>query len=508
MDSGLIVSAIAIEIVYAGLVSAAAGAFFRHQGHTVAEAGAYGLMAMLMLHCWLAQVLLFTGLPGLFMWFQLPAAAAAGWVIRRYHRPLADQYVSLRRFARAHWAPVGSMSAAWVYLSAVWVWKTGLAHIPAAQAGTDFWNPAFLWTASATGDFALPVLNQAVWMAPWQSAFAPGVANFGAYIAIALATYALARRYAWPPTAITVSLLVVSMPRLAHQSLSAGSELLPAAAALVAVLALYRLLEEPHARDAGMLVCTISFSVAGGRLCYAMPSVLAALSLLILARRHDIRLWPQAIRSHPQVTVISAAALLIFSQILTVAVNLEAGNPWMGDATVDTLAFNTDRLSGAAANLVRYMLLTIHFPEILDRFGQWAFGVSGLAGLKLFYQSVIAPVAGDKGAAVAFDLSWGSANGGGWFGPVGFLLVMPSLVNAFRRGPDRLKMTAFALASYWVLVALVAAWQPSNVRMMTPFFVVSGFTMAFFLPPWRLGRKGRLMLQLFGIMMLAGDMFM
>jgi hypothetical protein len=159
-----------------------------------------------------------------------------------------------------------------------------------------------------------------------------------------------------------------------------------------------------------------------------------------------------------------------------------------------------------AANVARYSLQAIHFPEIVDRIGRQATGASALAGLQRFYEMLIVPVFGDNGAAAVFEMSWGVREGGGWFGPVGFLLVIPSLITAFWRGPHRLKTTALALWVYWLLIALVAAWQPSNVRLMTPFFVAAGFTMAFSLPPWRLGRKGRLMLQLFGIVMLAGDM--
>jgi hypothetical protein len=38
---------------------------------------------------------------------------------------------------------------------------------------------------------------------------------------------------------------------------------------------------------------------------------------------------------------------------------------------------------------------------------------------------------------------------------------------------------------------------------MTRFFVCSGFLTAFALPPWRLRRNGRLLLQLLGIVIMA-----
>lgn len=71
------------------------------------------------------------------------------------------------------------------------------------------------------------------------------------------------------------------------------------------------------------------------------------------------------------------------------------------------------------------------------------------------------------------------------------------------RGPRRLKATALAMVAYWMLVSLVAAWQPQNVRLLTVFFVCSGFFMAFFLPPWRIRHKARLFLQAIGIIQIV-----
>jgi hypothetical protein len=88
-----------------------------------------------------------------------------------------------------------------------------------------------------------------------------------------------------------------------------------------------------------------------------------------------------------------------------------------------------------------------------------------------------------------------------WFGPAGFLLVLPALVYALQRAPRRLKSTAAAMLAYFLAIALILAWRPQNVRQLTMFFTGSGFLIAFFLPPWRINRRGRLVLQLFSICM-------
>ena len=89
-----------------------------------------------------------------------------------------------------------------------------------------------------------------------------GLLGLIAYLAVALATYGLARRYAWPPAAATVTLVVVSQPRLFYQALSSGAEILPAAVGLFCLLALYRTAEHPRFVDLALLVLGLSFGVA------------------------------------------------------------------------------------------------------------------------------------------------------------------------------------------------------------------------------------------------------
>jgi hypothetical protein len=165
--------------------------------------------------------------------------------------------------------------------------------------------------------------------------------------------------------------------------------------------------------------------------------------------------------------------------------------------------FNEDGLGGTVANMARYLVLSIDLPEFVERGCRWLVGAGPLAGIKQLYFGTVAAAFDGQGAAAAFDWSWTAPQAFVWFGPVGFLLVIPSVVIAFFRGPYRLKSTALALSAYWILVCLIAAWRPENVRLMTRFFVCSGFLMAFALPPWRLRRNGRLLLQLLGILIMA-----
>jgi hypothetical protein len=479
--------------------------FFRRRGCTLSEAAAYGCTAFLMAQAWVGQVAYMAGAARYYPLLLLLAALPGLKTAPRLPAALLDQLKAGVGFARQYPLPAAGLLTVWGYTALSCVWPMPRQYGTVLESLASLWRheeSIFTLGRDATAA-AVPVLNHIVFLAPWQPRLAVVLANLAACLAVGFATYALSRRYAWPSMAITVTLLVVSMTRLVHQGMAAHSEMLPAAASLTAVLALYRSVERPQALDLVMLAGTIGYSVAGGRLCFLMPIVLLGLSVIVLGRRHGLRPWGRNGARPAGVLLMAVAILIVFSQAGPVIANLSAGRPWIGAAPWERVTFNADGLGGAVANAARYLALSVDFPEFVDRGVRWLFGAGPLDGLKQLYFSTVAAALDGRGAAAAFDWSWTASHRFVWFGPVGFLLVIPSVAIAFWRGPDRLKSTALAFSAYWILVSLIAAWRPENVRLMTRFFVCSGFLMAFALPPWRLRRNGRLLLQVLGVLIMA-----
>lgn len=492
-------------MLFAGLAGGSGFIAFRRQGCTLSEAAAYGCTAFLMVQAWIGQVAFMAGATRYYTLFLLLAALPGLKTAGRLPGYFFAQFREVLRFSRRYPLAAAGLLTGWGYSVLACVWPMPRLYGAVMESLVPLWRHggnvfSFGYPATAA---ALPVMNHIVFLAPWQPPLAVVLANLAACLAVGFATYALSRRYAWPSMAITVTLLVVSMTRLVHQGMTAHSELVPAAASLTALLALYRSVERPQTMDFVMLAATIGYSVAGGRLCFLMPAVLLGLSIVLLGRRHGIR--PRGWNTVRQAGVVFAAAavLIVFSQAGPVSANLAAGRPWIGAAPWDRLAFNGDGLGGTAANMARYLILSIDFPEFADRVCRWLFGAGPLAGLKLLYHGTVTAALDGRGAAAAFDWTWSAPYRFVWFGPTGFLMIIPSVVIAFWRGPYRLKSTALALWVYWILVCLIVAWRPENVRLMTRFFVCSGFLMAFALPPWRLRRNGRMLLQLLGLLIMA-----
>lgn len=483
-------------VAFSAVFSVTAFLFYRSRGNTVAEAGAYGLMTTLMVQSWVSQVLFIFGIQHLYIWVQASLLLTAIYSAVRKRRILVSHLHFVLRFIYANWLPAYALLSGWLLMAAMRVFPS--ATMAAQSADLLHLSSLIGWVHYHAG-MPLPVLNCTILTAPWQPSLTVGLANMVAYISIGAATYALARRYAWPPTAITVVLLVISMPRLVHQSLTLHSELLPAAAVVLAILALYRTVEQPHPHDLVMLATTITFSVSGGRLCYLMPLVLAALSLVVVARRHGFRLWAAALLRNPVPVVAVLAVGSIFCQLGVVAFNLANGFPWMGSFGEDVVFFNADGLAGAGANLIRYLLQAVHLPEFVDHFFRWAFHASPLDGLNALYRQGVVPILDGRGAAEPFSVSWAKGDGMEWFGPVGFLLILPALPYALWGGSRRLKTTALAMLVYGLLIALIPAWRATNVQWLTPLFAGCGFFTAFFLPPWRIGRIGCRVLQVFSL---------
>ena len=324
-----------------------------------------------------------------------------------------------------------------------------------------------------------------------------GIGLFGlmAYLSIGFSTYSLSRRYAWPPAAFTVTMIVMGMPRLVYLATTPGYRIIPAAAGLFCLLAIYRVVERPNILDLLLLLTAMLFLVAGTAMERAFGLVLVPLTAALLFRRHGTTIWWRLLARHRWSVAAAALPVLVLSQFWILLYDRSHYGVWFGyDAGVPAL-MNRDGILGTAANLFRYLLQSADFTQPVDRFLEWSLGLSlsGIAGW--VHTRLLVPIFQGAGAAEPFTLIWLPDERTSWFGPFGFFLVVPSLLYCLVRAPRRLKTVALALIAYFFLICLIPAWTPENVSYFTILFCCSGMCMAFFLPPWRISRRGRGLLQ-------------
>ena len=478
-------------------------AWFLSMGYTLAEAGAGAVVIVFMALSLIHQISFFIGspLPGFIL---EPAALTAFFFfgIRRLPR-LTRKLASAMRLVRQELFSGLTIAAAWLVMAGlVAVGWLSTDHLLAAPP----WNG--LMTGSLHGGLVrmaitdpIPPINAtALFYHTARFGLGPNACGFGllAYMAVGFSTYALAHRYTWPPMALTVTLMVLSMPRLASLGLSPSAELVSTAAIAFSMVLIYRLLEQHQSGDLRFFLLCILFSIYANPLSIALVPVMGLLLLVVMIRRHGWLMWRELLAAKPLLTVLIFLPAMGLAQIPVFALNLAHDHPLIGTA----IAFDNDGILGAAVNLIRYLFISFDPTEPVQRMLVWLVGLDLSRLVMGIYNSLVAPVFGNAGVEGSFALIF-SGSGRMGFGPFALLLVVPSMIYALVRGPRRLKAVSVAWTGYLYLAALVVAWYPGSLAVLSPLYAANGFIVAFALPPWRLRRRGMRLLQIAFALLLA-----
>lgn len=481
--------------------------FFRWK-YTIAEAGAYSIITVLMGLSFLFQVCFLIGIPRFALTVEsICALIALAWVIRR-RQDARSLITSFMRFARFHKAALSILAVALIYLAcqnlllppATHHWPTLGKVLRIQQEGLLTHR-----VDVAAGPFLDP-LNAAALahlFLRFGSDYGLGILGFLGYLAIAFSGYALSRRYAWPPIAFTVTLIVVSMPRLVCHAATPGVGIIPASASLFCLLAVHRLSEQPNLRDLLLLLLGILFSISVGKLGVLFPLLLALLSGALMLQRHGVVFWWAMVRNSWKWLLAALPVAVVLSQSWLFAYNLHTTGEWVGSPEIPVFEYNSGGILGTAANSIRYLLESVDLTQPIDALCRWSFGFSPIDFLQALYRATLAPLFGRSGATASYSISWVPNDVLAWFGPFGILTVLPAIGYAAWRGPRRLKTIAIALIGYFYTVCLIAGWAPGNATYFLQSFVCGGICVAFLLPPWRMTQVRRRVLQTLCFVLLA-----
>jgi len=455
--------------------------FFQSRGNSLAEAAAYALFLPLMALSFSYRIALVTGWLWLAPTMEAGMIALAGYGIFRFRSQLRALSREIINFAKIHPLATAVLMVGWLLLAN----KALIAdaafqcrHEPLSLVGPG--NPdllCYFWNRFSENH-------------------GYGLFGFMAYLTIGFATYALARRYAWPPTAITVTLIVASMPRLVYLVTATGTEILSAAAAVFSVLAVYRTIEQPNTRDLSLLLWGILFGISDQTLSIVFPIIMVPLGLLLMYRRHGFQSWWAIVKRLRFKMVFVLVPALIFSQLPWLVKRFVGGTTGVILPHFETPPLNPDGIKGTLANLDRYLLESVHLTQPVERASQWVFSLSPMTGLQRVHDGPMTALFGNQGAVEPFKIAWAAGTELSWFGPFAFFLILPAILYAVFRAPRRLKAVAVSLLGYFYLMTLIPAWMPGNARLFTIFFATGGFFVAFLLPPWRLSRRQRSLLQM------------
>ncbi len=465
------------------LLTMGAYGLFRRWGFTLAEAAGSGIVAAFMVLSFLFQGAIWLGVPVLFGLMEGLGVLLAAVLVWWHRKSMIGTGRSVAGFIRSHRA-----SVPW----AIILLFLGITSL-ILPAGLDDPSDLLLRPVNHT---LLPHL-----FLRFGNNIGPDFLGFMAYLSVGFFTYALARRHAWPPTAFTAVLVVMSMPRLVWQTTTCGPEIIPAAAALCCLLSIYRLVEVPDARDFGLLLMTIPFTVSATPLGGTAPCILLPLAAILLFRRHGALIWRAMVVRNRLAFLLAAVPMIVFSQVWLFTGNVARGLPWISPPT--GVVPNPDGLQGAAANGFRYLLESAHFTRPVDWLCNAAFDFRISGCLQWLNDALLQPVFGGAGAAAPFRIVWAPNGPLSGFGPFAFLLALPAVIYALARANRHLKTIALGLLGHAYVVTLAVTWMEGNEQYFTLFFACSGFFIAFLLPPWRLTRRWKQGLQLLCLLLIG-----
>ena len=472
----LILSAVEmLGLVLAGFL------LFRYWDYSLAEAAAYALFLPLMAFSFLFRIAFLIG--GLWMAPIMEAGMVvlAGYEIYRFRNQLQTLSREIFNFVKIHPLATTVLTAGWLFLANKAL-NADLAfqgcHEPLALSGPGNSDLLCYFWSRVSDNHGY------------------GIFGFMAYLTIGFATYALARRYAWPSTAITVTLIVVSMPRLVYLATAANTEIHSAAAAVFSVLAIYRTIEQPNPRDLALLLWGILFGISGQMLSIVFPIILVPLCLILMYRRHGFHAWWSQIRYYRLRAGLALIPALVFSQLPWWVKNLGDGTTGTLFSHFETPPLNPDGIIGTMANISRYLLESVDLTQPVKQICHRVFGINPIGWLQGIHDGPVAALFAGQGALAPFKIAWAAGTDLSWFGPFAFFLILPAILYALFKASRRLKAVAVALLGYFYLMTLIPAWMPGNARLFTIFFTTGGFFVAFLLPPWRLSRRQKSLLQI------------
>ena len=431
---------------------------FRASGRTIAEAALYALMTgCLLFRLGTQSSLLLQKLWPLWVIHTLGNAAAL-YALWRHRRVFAESIEFCLEFFRQH--PVTLTMAACGIL-----FRCLLSSIR-----TPGWFPF-----DVSERFLSPPAAGASLLNLWTQATLMPI-DLMAYLAIGFGVYALSRRHAWPPAALSAMITALSLARWAHPPMASAFEMEITAAGLLALTALYRFLEHPSSDDGLILGIAVIGCSSDFPMGWLFPSVLTGLSLFLIQRRHG---W------HHLIDLIVRRKWLVLLCIGFLGVSMPLWRHHGGDfieQDVMVMHENRDGVRGAIQNAVRYGFQAAYIEPVRHA-GLQPAGEMWKNLLERAYGSVCRLLL----CAADGPMPWITSG----YGPLILVLILPSWGYSLAKASRRLRSVASAMVFYAALLCLVPAWHPENLYLLSPMVAVCCVMVAFFLPPWRFTRAGQ-----------------
>lgn len=460
-------------------------------GWRVSETIATGIVLTLTTLSFLFQSAFLLRVPGLALAAECALLIWGAGILWKRRHTLLLWYEPVIALARRSPVLIAVVATCWTYLFLQvlllppdnWDSMTyNLARVPLFQQNKTVLLEAFTTERQAVFAVGSDILSHA--FLRYYTDYGIALFSLLAYLAIALGTYATARKWFPCSISLTASLVVFSLPELVFQATITKNDIIAAAVAVACTLLTCRLLDSFSSVDCGILFLFAVFgvSVKTTFLAFAAPFFLICAPLLLYKHRG---LLPK-IRWRSSVTSVlwTLPPAFVLSGWWLYWHNYRVFGGWMGSKDFVQLHTNRDGFIGGGANFIRYLfqsmdlmapvgvacsrLLKINLPYQVQSIYEHLFGrIFGTAGTSKAYQQ--------------FFVTWGNRESVSWFGPLGWLLVLPAVCFAAVKGPKQIRGLGAIEIMCFLVLSYMIGWMPWNNRFMSLVFGSAGLCVAFLL---------------------------
>ncbi len=295
-----------------------------------------------------------------------------------------------------------------------------------------------------------------------------------AYLAIISSSYAIGRYFGSRSLAITVMLIVASVPVLVFQATGTKPDIWCAAVASTAMLLLIRASLNMDGFELLLLIVLIAFglSLKFTFVAFALPFCIAL--LLLIAKQPNILVLIDSGKNNLICVLLVSVMVIVLSQLWLMVHNHFYWGHFSGPERFIDRHVNPDGIKGAIANLVRYFFQSIHLLTPTNIAFEKFLHISLTDSMHNLYQDHFQPLLGRLGIADSrSDLSlkvrtrWGDGENGAWFGPLWCLIILPAIVYGLFAQKTILKVIAVCLICYIFIISWQISWMPWNGRFFS-----------------------------------------
>jgi hypothetical protein len=314
-----------------------------------------------------------------------------------------------------------------------------------------------------------------------------GIFAFLVYLAIGCGIYGLARQMTSRRISIVSTLAVITMPQIVLQSTSMNTDLPLAGVAVFCFLLLFRLYQNINIIDLILIALASAFglSIKLTFLLFLAPFTL--FSGYLLLTKYSIKKVIESLMVNYKWVLLTIFPVFILSQVWLYIHNHNYYGGWSGPPDYIDHFQQKDGLKGMGSNLVRYLFESIDLMPPTNLLSDALFDLKISDQIDKIYDRLAKPLIGNTGflknylnlsSRYQFKIVWRYVEGNAWYGWLGFLLAIPSIIYNTIKGKNFTRIVSLILICFFLLVCYKVAWSPWRGRFFALLFASSGICIA------------------------------